>query len=287
MDPKRTLPQLPVEVLNHVFSFLRNDIPSLSACISATPYFQAIGEKHLWHHFTLHNTYNPNPRNRLSRSPAQLSKILTDAPHIATYIRSLEISIASPSILQWFMKRSLNDEEMAPVLPMLSHLECLSVAGGCISWDRLHQVFQAALVQTLCLPSMKEVAIEGVDGFPLSIFDRCRALKRLSLTRGNFGLALDDNLKSLQTGGTRPSLESLTIRDSFSLLTIIDWLRNIDSSPDITNLRFLAIAVCSVGELSYVAELLRACSNSLCGLELTPSAGQSPLSLPLLRMKPL
>ncbi|KAF8174244.1 hypothetical protein BJ912DRAFT_1046586 [Pholiota molesta] len=148
MDPKLSVPQLPLEVLNHIFSFLRNDIPSLSACISATPYFQAIGEKHLWHHFTLHNhnTYDPNPRNGLSRSPAQLSKILADTPHVATYIRSLEISIASPSILQWFLKRSLNDEEMAPVLPMLPHLECISVAGGCISWDRLHQGFQAALI---------------------------------------------------------------------------------------------------------------------------------------------
>jgi hypothetical protein len=287
MDPKLTVPQLPLEVLNHIFSFLRNDIPSLSACISATPYFQAIGEKHLWHHFTLHNhnTYDPNPRNGLSRSPAQLSKILADTPHVATYIRSLEISIASPSILQWFMKRSLNDEEMAPVLPMLPHLECISVAGGCISWDRLHQGFQAALVRALCLPSVKEAAIEGVDGFPLSIFNRCTALRRLSLTRGHFAVALDDNLGSLQTGGTRPSLESLTIRDDFSLLTIIEWLCNIDSLPDITNLRFLDITIYAAGELSCVAELLRACSNSLCGLELTPSTGESLLSLPLLRMK--
>ncbi|KAF9483569.1 hypothetical protein BDN70DRAFT_990271, partial [Pholiota conissans] len=262
---------LPVEVLDHIFSFMRTDIPSLTVCMSVNPSFQAIGEKHLWHHYTLHNCHSVFPQKQPSGTPEQLAKILADAPHLATYIRSLGITIAAPSILQWFMARSLNVDEMAPLLEMLSHLEQVSMVGRQVSWEKLDHAFRASLVRTLRLPSLEEITIEGMDHVPLSIFDGCPALKRLSFVGCHFAPTPDRSLEPPQIG-TRPSLESFVIQNAHaSLQTVKDWLHDDALSPDIANLRSLNIRVDSVAQLFHVVDLLQICSDSLREFELVPS----------------
>ncbi|KAF8962965.1 hypothetical protein BDZ97DRAFT_1822349 [Flammula alnicola] len=266
---------LPVEILDHIFTFMRNDLPSLRACANVNQMFHDIVDKHFYHQVTLHNIQASDGQI----SPPQLSKLLVDSPHIAKYVRSLEIIIASPGILKWFMTRSLNDEEIAPILPLLAHLERISVTGrrsGRIAWEKLHPTFQSSLIRSLCSRSVEQIVVNGVDNFPLSSLNHSTALKRLSLV-GNFDLKLDFGIDVANLGllpenlFTRPRLEGLAIRHcSPSLPDILEWLQQIHGSPDISGLVVLDIAAQRSVDLDHFTSLLKLCSSTLRILELDP-----------------
>ncbi len=160
MDSKT---HIPLELLDYILSFLRGDVFSLQACASVDKTFLNVAERHIYNHVVLHNSVQPSD-GRLSMTAAQLAKVLADSPHISSYVKSLQVSVTSPGVLRWFMARSLNDEEIAPILPKLSHLEYISITGwksGRLSWKELHSSLQASLVQTLGSASVAKVAING------------------------------------------------------------------------------------------------------------------------------
>ncbi|KJA20175.1 hypothetical protein HYPSUDRAFT_204052 [Hypholoma sublateritium FD-334 SS-4] len=208
---------------------------------------------------------------RLSTTAAQLSKALVDSPHISSYIKSLQISVTSPGVLRWFMTRSLNDEEIAPILPKLSHLESISIAGwksGRLSWKELHSSLQASLMQALGSPSVTKVAINGVDHFPLSALNFSPKLEHLSLIQSMF--VSESN--PLQNGASRPRLRSFTVRVSrLSLPVILYWLFDTDTAPDVSNLQFLHVTSSSSNR-KLLPRLLPICAESLQVLELDPGA---------------
>lgn len=208
---------------------------------------------------------------RLSTTAAQLSKVLADSPHISSYIKSLQVSVTSPGVLRWFMMRCLNDEEIAPILPKLSHLESISITGwkrGRLSWKELHSSLQTSLIHTLGSPSITRIAINGVDHFPLSALNFCSKLQHLSLIHSTF--VSESN--QLQNGASRPRLRAFTVRVSRSSLpAILYWLFDTDTSPDVSNLQFLHVTSSSSNR-KLLPRLLPMCAESLEVLELDPGA---------------
>lgn len=263
MAPNGTLP---LELLDHIFSFLRDDALSLHTCACVNETFLAVAERHIYRHITLHNSAQPSDGHFSTTAP-QLSKILAMAPHITKYITSVQVSVTFPGVVKWFMTRSLDDEEIAPALSKLSYLEHLSLTGwknGHISWHSLHSRLQTSLLLTFGSHTLTEITLNRVDQFPLSAFKSCTTLKNLSIIQCT---CLEDN-ELFQGGEARPRLDSLTVQVSFlAFPTVMDWLLGPNTSLEITGLRFLHIATVS-SNCTYISHMLSMCAESLLVLEI-------------------
>jgi hypothetical protein len=78
-------PSLPIEILDQIFHFLRNDIPTLWVSADIDQIFADIVEKHFYHQITLGDS---------EMTAAQLSELLVVSPHIIAYIKSLGIILS-------------------------------------------------------------------------------------------------------------------------------------------------------------------------------------------------
>jgi len=103
-------PSLPVEILDHTFYFLRDDIPAL--WVSDVDQIIDIVEKHLYHRITLRDS---------EMTPAHLSELLVVSPHVITYIKSLRIILSSNRSLPWLWM-PFKGEDFGPILLRLLHL---------------------------------------------------------------------------------------------------------------------------------------------------------------------
>ena len=87
--------ELPVELLDKIFSFLTYYPRSLRACSDAHPIFTQIVQKYLYYHcnitpFTLTQS---DDDGGYSQVPSRISKLLSETPQIVDYIRILEVSV--------------------------------------------------------------------------------------------------------------------------------------------------------------------------------------------------
>jgi hypothetical protein len=197
---------LPLEIIDHIFSFLHSDRVTLEICSKAHPILFKLLQQHLYANITIRNV------------PAeifQLSKLMSDSLCIANYVRSLHIKIEWPGYIP------LNEEDIAMILPKFRMLKKITLDDYSFTrWPIFHERFRAAFIQCLRLPSMREVSIRG-NIFPLTAFSNCMSVKKLTLD-GTFtfnNLSADSTLPY-------PQIESLTIRRChFSLPPIISWAK--------------------------------------------------------------
>ncbi|KDR83182.1 hypothetical protein GALMADRAFT_873658 [Galerina marginata CBS 339.88] len=266
-------PELPVELLDYIFTFMRDDHPSLKACTGVNQAFSEIVEKHLYYELSLYNIDSLNTRGELR--PAQLLKLFTDQPQLASHVRSLRIIISGLAFLQWFVTRTMNEDDIGRIFPRISHLSRISLAGrrnSLISWGRLQDDFQTSFVEILRTRSLVDVAIYDMDNFPLSLLDNCKSLKHLELS-GSFSSKADDAAETSISNSTNPvraQLTSLSLRYwSSSVGQILGWLQS-ESSPHIGTLRSLKMTLQHVEYGSVVPAIFAACSTSLKELELNP-----------------
>ncbi|KAH9480838.1 hypothetical protein JR316_0007440 [Psilocybe cubensis] len=256
-------PNLPPELLDYIFTFMRDDHPSLRNCALVNHKFSKLVERHLYYHITLNNSENYVGLGELS--PAQISQMFTEKVHLVSHVKSLRIVMASLGILRWFTLRSMEDEDMGKAMLVLSQLTKLSLSGrqhGIISWNRFHHLFQSSFARLLLLPSMTSVSIHGIEDFPLPLLSQCKNLKSLSLR------VVDDPTLPLPTIPTSeadiPRLEYLEILEcTYALPLILIWLRS-QGSPKLCDLRVLRIMIQRLGDISYIQDFLSAdCAQSL------------------------
>ncbi|KAJ3510246.1 hypothetical protein NLJ89_g4790 [Agrocybe chaxingu] len=257
---------LPVEILDYILSFLQGDNASLNACANANPLLFAIAQKYIYRYVTVHNEKN-SERDRYT--PAHLCKILQESPHIAAYVQHLRIIISPPGIMGWFLTRSLNDQDIATVLPLLPALSKITLTtprNGMVNWTRLNDIVQSTFLHTLHLPSMADITINSIDSFPLAAFDSCSSLKRLAIE----DIATVDLQSTFEYTSTKPKLEHLSIRRfSLAFSQILDWLLRNDS-PDITQLRSVDFQTMNSEDVNRLPVLLQQCSNTLTDLVIDP-----------------
>src|SRR5260221_8166213 len=254
---------LPYDVLDYIFSFLKSHHNSLVACSKAHPSFSQVAKRQLYHHISIHPLISwarfTDPGYILE--PSKLIKLLSETPHIANYVRVLCIVLfdfrSSRSYPSPEASRDL--EEISLVLPKFSSLECIILnAPGCFAlWDQLPQSFTVAIENSLHLPTLHRIHVHNLD-FPLCILDNHPSINCFSLC----GLPQIPDCSD----GSKLQLTALsfnvTYRDDYPT-SFLTWAKR-----HIFNLQSLK---CNFFE-GKILWLLEICSDTLNSLDLTLKA---------------
>lgn len=178
---------IPPEILDHIFSLLELNDPStwstLKACSDTilNPLLRAVVDRRLYAHIVVTNF-------KSNRLPGQfyhydLLRYLSSNPQVANYIRTFQIQIQIPGPSKWY-------DQSISILRMLPS----TLRGICLSsrpkvkpskiaivwWPRLHGPFRKAFLNCLRLPYLTDVSMRWIEGVPLSIFNCCAKLERIS-----------------------------------------------------------------------------------------------------------
>lgn len=243
---------LPPEIIGHIFSFLQSDFTILARCSQVHPILSPHAERLLYADIVVFDETRHYPSDCRKFSATKLHKLLTKSPHIANYIRKLEIHLC-------LLLSGGSADEIAPILPMLSQLRSISVTSDVKGhyWPNLSARFRDTFIN--CLSSsnsvLKEVAINSLYDFPLHVLDGCETVKTISLC----GTAKyhENNLQVMP----HPILDSLSLHRWWHYMdsTFLAWARK-----HIHSLRSLSLGSNGIDVLP---ELVRVCSNSLRDLD--------------------
>ena len=232
--------QLPVEVVDHIFSFLVSDRRTLIdiAC-SEDPVLFPMVERHFFHQITVLIPYGKIDHGF---QPDRLFNLVSENPRILTYVRNLEIYTKiyhdSDSVMKCF-------DDLAKTLLLFPKLEFISLwsVEGLGRWP---DFFQATLKERLNLSTVKKLHIGGEMPVPLFLFDHFKNIENLSIagTRGAVGQACDSTL---------PQLKSLTLLIQYFPPSLLPWLK--------LHIKELQSLECMLLHWKDLSELLGACSG--------------------------
>ena len=158
--------ELPFDILDYIFSFLKSDPKALLACSKAHPVLSQVVEKYQFHHIVIHTgitdfTY--------SFGPFDLRRRLAKTPRVAKYVAVLQIEFSHH---QYGDRMLPYLEEIASLLPMFPVLESIMLpTRRSLSWQKdLPRCFRKALENCLDLPTLQEIHV-GNMLFPFSMLD--------------------------------------------------------------------------------------------------------------------
>jgi len=199
---------LPLEIIDHIFSFLQSDSLALEKCSKAHPILSEFVSKHSYANIII----------RVPTDVSRLSELASDNL-IANYVRNLELDLV------WSVHECLLDQaKIALMLPKFRMLKAITLHVGVdppTKWPLFLERFREAFTQCLRLPSMIEVSILGTSEFPLTTFRNCTSIKRLAL-KGEFDF--DDS--SSDSSSSYPQIESLALYGcQRSSLAIVSWAK--------------------------------------------------------------
>ncbi len=155
--------QLSVEILDHIFSFLVSHRETLITC-SKDRVLSPIVERHLYYHVIVHFGHETTDDSNYAFKPDCLSKLISKNPRILYYVRILQIRVEfkdCPRRKHPYMKLL---DEFANTLLMFPVLECIILTYSMDYDMEFPDVFQAALVDRLSCPTVKELHLEGLGG---------------------------------------------------------------------------------------------------------------------------
>jgi len=239
--------KLSVEILDHIFSFLGlNNLETLRAC-SEDPVLSPIVERHLFYSLIVsinHRWVDPY----YTFKPDMLSKLVSDNPRILYHVRLLRIDIQREADGPF--------EEFAKTLVKFPVLEYIVLTASnsqdSATWP---DVFRAALEDRLNLPTIKGVHLIGKH-FPLSLFDKCKNMKKLCLLASHGGEGQD--LFEIQ-----PKLRSLTMCTGNISPPFLAWIK-----LNIKELQSLKCGLALSEGQKLLSEFLGVCSESLKELDI-------------------
>ncbi|KAF9525916.1 hypothetical protein CPB83DRAFT_512942 [Crepidotus variabilis] len=186
---------LPTEILNHILSFLRRDVKSLKACARASPLLVPLAERHLYAQIVLLPRLSGDvfSDHDLYFNLSQLAKLIRTRPHVAPCIESIRVMITYQDLMAWLYPpiSGFADHGSPPHLPSLK-VFAVTLRGlrfKPIRWNLFPETLRAYLENMIHLPTIEEITIQGVLGFPLKILNGCWKLGSLELDGG--GCILD------------------------------------------------------------------------------------------------
>ena len=248
---------LPDDILDHILSFLQSDFPVLKACSQSDPKFIRLVERHLYAIVTL---YDNDTISKNGLGTRQFVSLLSDNPHIANYIRSMEVEATCTHV-----ESTQYLEDIASVLRMCSLLNKITLNEMAFGWAALPEAFRLAFLDCLSLSSMKAVCIKHAFGFPLTALEPAKNIKQLTL----HGWTPDDDF--IPKHSTHPLLEELSIQDcgGLTLEKIIIWVQ----TRNLRSLEFFGRPDDVTREIGKLQSLLFSCSNTLVNLTLDIRTG--------------
>ena len=247
--------EVPFDVLDSIFRFLRSHPKTLVACSKAHPVFSQAIERHLYYHIRF-RTHSDQPERTgdtgYTIEPPYLIELLTNTPHIVNYIRILQIDFKD-TLLNRETTQIL--QNITLVLPMFSGLECmiLTAPSHILSWNQLPQGLRAAVENCIRLPTLQRLHI-GKLMFPLSILDEHLNINCFSLS-GTPQIPVCSE-------GINPQLTAVSfdfIHDPH-IVSFITWAKR-----HIFKLQSLK---CDYSNEELISELLEICSHTLHNLDL-------------------
>ncbi|KAF9525881.1 hypothetical protein CPB83DRAFT_511465 [Crepidotus variabilis] len=287
MTPLATLPP---ELIDHILGFLSRDIATLRSCSKALEPFEmcALVDRWLYKNISVYTGSRDSGGRHgrtLRMNASQLAMLLRGSSNVisttstnlvlSTYIQSLRITLGSPSLITWFMSRSLGDAEITPLLAspsLMPSLRALTLSsnGDCIPWIRCNEGFRKAFVQRLAWSNnyemdnrrvIDEVKLKRIEYFPLRLLENCGGLRKLHL-EGSFEWAP-------QAEGASLRVQHLAIYHcSPSLHIITTWLTHptiFSPNPEciISNLRSLDFRTSRADNFAFLPRLLGPCKETL------------------------
>jgi hypothetical protein len=226
----------PLEILNHIFDSLDHDESTrrtLKACSTIRdPILRAAIDRYMYTHIHLCEW------NLGSNGYEEIHDYLTRNPHVANYIHTLDIMIvnrdktssqfynAVSSILQ-MLPSSLENITLSSTL----HIDGTGSTSRTVpaAWPDFPETFRKAFLDCLWSPSITEASMKHIGGFPLSIFNPCTRLKKLSLRQVECTPSLSD-------AQFPPQIDSLVLSRNEDLTTILSWMK--DTGHDLRSLTF-------------------------------------------------
>jgi len=163
-----------VEIIDHILGFLQDDPITLDECSGVFP--EELVDRHLYANITIPgNTENSQggPTVFLRFNPENFNVHLMNHPRVASYVRNLRIVIYG---------RSAIHRKVPSILSQLSRVESTRLSGhNALRWVDFSKRFRTVFTDHLKLPTIRMISITGIEGFPLSAFDECKNLRKLSL----------------------------------------------------------------------------------------------------------
>jgi len=196
-DHSQNTPNLPLEILDHIFGFLDNEQPSwitLKACSAIRdPILRAAIDRRIYTRIKL----NHNEWDDFGISHDEIYQYLSKNRHVANYIRTLDIAIAHDCVeesSQWYNQVSSILQIPTSSLERITlscrfHIDATRTdgSGNLVSWtvpfawSDFPATFRKAFLDCLWSSGIIEASMTRIGGFPLSIFNPCTRLKKLSL----------------------------------------------------------------------------------------------------------
>lgn len=229
---------LPPELIDHIFSFLQQNISALKACSKAHPLYSRLAERYLYTDLTV---------DLLGVS--ELHKQLSWNSRLLDYPRSLEIRGGSR-----FYFKPMIPLLIMPMVPRMANLMSLRIIGIPCSFGQ-YEEFISTFTNCLQSSSIEQLDLTYLYDFPLSVLDNGKNIKKLTLfdcTAKEEPISSSPSSSSLETlilsGKPNPDVHVWAIHRVTRLTSL--GLRG----PDL--------------DWTGVPGLLTACSNSLTTLHL-------------------
>ncbi|KAJ7736598.1 hypothetical protein DFH07DRAFT_966834 [Mycena maculata] len=268
----------PPELIQLILEFLRHDLGTLKRTSLVCTQWLPISRTYLFDHIYL-SAPRPAPRRRRTDCSA-LYEVLSEAPHIALYIRHVTIlsgAVRRPSIrtisseLRWIT----SDETLPALLDIFAksdagRVQSLHIRLSGESWDELPVPLRTSIRSLINSPSLLDVDLTGFDVIDWTIFERSPNLRRVKLSEiFNAGPASQRrNADLVPKAGSWPArCESLTVLDTGHVASVISWV--IDT-PSFGSLRELRLGFHPSQDVPHVEALLRHISGTLESLHLQP-----------------
>jgi len=231
-------PPLPAELIDYIFSFLRGDIPALNACFGSHPSISQLAERYLFADVV----FGELDSLMLYK---KLSKKFSKNPRILQYIRTLK-----------FFNTTSVYSELPVLLSMIPQMVNLVSVTLC-EIQRNNPVNTSILRVCLQQPSVKRVLLSRFRRFPLSLLDKGKYIKKLTL--------LDcQPISEPKSKSPQQLPEELSIRGSLDIY-LLTWL-----TDRVANLKSLHLEMEKEHWTSF-PDLLSACSRTLTELHLSVS----------------
>jgi len=207
-------------------------------------------DRRLYAHVIVTNIESNRPPGQFYHS--DLLQHLSSNPQVANFIRTFHIQIQIPGPERRY-------DETTSILRMLpSSLKGISLSSSkehtIITWSLLHGPFRKAFLDCLWSPNITDVSMRWIESFPLSIFDRCAKLQRISLQQVN--------CTSCTSAQFPPQITSLDIDRTPCLPEILSWAEKGHK------LRSLGLGSGRNNQYPLLAKLFHSYSDSLIELEL-------------------
>jgi len=155
----------------------------------------------------------------MSRDVTKFYEYLSRNRHAANYIRIVDISsrIAEGDSSWWHHQVSSILQMLTPSLEKITLSSHGDVIEPIVQWSRFPETFRKAFIDCLWSPSIIEVSMGCIGGFPLSVFNPCSQLKRLSFFQVDCTPSTSAQFP--------PQIDSLVLSRSEDLATIVSWAK--------------------------------------------------------------